>query len=122
MAAAITPVEVDPVVFRVVGRPVPTGPVLLQARHDLDLTTVPAAQAELAALLAERPTPWVLLHLGDKRFVDMRGMRLLLATVRQVRRRGGELTVVAAPQCLRSMATRLGLDDELVLVDDRPGR
>ena len=122
MAASITPVEVDPVVFRVVGSPLPTGPVLLQARHDLDLTTVPAARAELTALLADRHAPWVVVHLGVDRFVDMRGMRLLVATGRQVRRRGGELIVVAAPRCLRSMLARLGLDDELVLVDDPVGR
>jgi hypothetical protein len=44
-------------------------------------------------------------------------MRLLVETARQVRRRGGDLTVVAAPQCLRSMVARLDLGDELALVD-----
>jgi anti-anti-sigma factor len=116
MVASIKPVEVDPAVFRVVGRPAPAGPILVRARHDLDLATVPAARDELAALLAGRPTPpSVLLYLGAARFVDMRGMRLLLETARQVRRRGGDFTVVAAPSCLRSMVARLDLGDELPL-------
>jgi anti-anti-sigma factor len=117
MVASIKPVEVDPAVVRVVGRPTPTGPILVRVRHDLDLATVPAARAEPAALLADRTThPSVLLDLGAERFVDMRGLRLLVETARQVRRRGGDLTVVAAPQCLRSMVARLDLGDELPLL------
>ena len=45
----------------------------------------------------------------------MRGLRLLVEVAREVRRRGGELTVVAAPRCLRSMVARLDLGDELSL-------
>jgi anti-anti-sigma factor len=117
MVASIRPFGVDRAVFRVVGRPTPTGPIMVRARHDLDLATVPAARVELAALLDDRSAPpSVLLYLGAGRFVDMRGMRLLLETARQARRRGGDLTVVAAPQCLRSMVARLDLGDELPLV------
>ena len=43
-------------------------------------------------------------------------MRLLVETARQVRRCGGDLSVVAAPQCLKSMVARLDIGEELLLV------
>ena len=119
MAASIGPVTAGHRVFDVVGRSTYVGPIWLWAQNDLDLATVPAARTELAGLLsgATEP-PVVLVYLGAERFVDVRGLRLLVTVARQARCRGGDLAVVAPPHCLRWMVDRFGLGDELFLAPD----
>lgn len=117
--ASLGPLEADTTVFQAIGRPTRTGPTWLWVRHDLELATLRAARAELDALLsADEPPRFVLVYLGAERFVDVRGMRLLVDAARHARRRGSDLAVVAAPRCLRWMVARLGGGDELVLVPD----
>ena len=119
MVASIGPVEADPRVFDVVGRPTYVGPIWLWAQNDLDLATVPAARTELDGLLSDATEPpVVLVYLGAERFVDVRGLRLLVGAARQARGRGGDLAVVAPPHCLRWMVDRFGLGDELFLAPD----
>jgi anti-anti-sigma factor len=106
-----------PPVFRIVGRATSHGPTWAWALDDLDMATVPAARTQLSELLACDPAPRCLLvYLGTDCFVDVRGLRLLVEVTRQVRDRGGDLAVVAPPHCVRVMAVRLGLAEELALV------
>jgi anti-anti-sigma factor len=104
-------------VFDQVGRPTAGGPTWLWARADLDMATVASARRELAALVAPGRNPGnVLVYLGPERFVDLRGLRLLVQTAQRVRARGGDLAVVAPPRCLQRLV-RLGrVDAELPLV------
>lgn len=77
--ASFEPLEADTTVFHVVGRPTRTGPTWVWINHDLDLASLPAARAELdALLLAPEPPRFMLVYLGAERFVDVRGMRLLV--------------------------------------------
>jgi len=119
MAASIGPVTAGHRVFDVVGRSTYVGPIWLWAQNDLDLATVPAARAELAGLLsgATEP-PVVLVYLGAERFVDVRGLRLIVRTARRARGLGGDLAVVAPPPSLRWMVDRFDLGGELHLAGD----
>lgn len=104
-------------VFEQVGRPTPGGITWLWARTDLDMATVAGARRELAVLLApERDPGVVLLYLGRERFVDLRGLRLLVGTAGQARSRGGTLAVVAPPYSLVRLVRlgRVGADLPLV--------
>jgi hypothetical protein len=104
-------------VFRIVGRPTSHGLTWAWAQDDLDIATVPAARAELAELVAMDPAPRCLLvYLGAECFVDIRGLRMLVEVARQLCERDGKLAVVAPPHCVRVMASRLHLADELPLV------
>ncbi len=74
-------------------------------------------ETELAELFAAGASPRrVLVYVGTVRFVDVRGLQLLLDLAGQVRRRGGELAVVAAPQCLERMVEVFGLGGQLPMV------
>lgn len=124
MTAPLELTEPRSPVFHLVGRPTCTGPTWVWIQDDLDLATEPAAQAELAALLAllahDTAPRTVLVHLGEERFVDVRGLRLLVDAARRARSRGGDLAVVAPPHCLRRLVTLLGLGDELFLAPGAP--
>jgi hypothetical protein len=104
-------------VFDIVGRPTARGTTWAWAREDLDGMSVGRARGQLAALLASEPEPLrLLLYLGADRFVDLRGLRLLLDLDAQVRRRGGALAVVAPPRCLTEMTSLLALEERVPMV------
>jgi anti-anti-sigma factor len=104
-------------VFEVVGRPAVSGVTWVWTRRDLDIATVTQARRELSALLEPVHGPGgVLVYLGPERFVDLRGLRLLVTTAARVRSRGGALAVVAPPRCVRRMVRLCRLDAELPLV------
>jgi anti-anti-sigma factor len=104
-------------VFEQVGRPAAGGLTWLWSQSDLDLATVPSARRELSALLPPGYNPGtVLVYLGPERFVDLRGLRLLVDTARRVRSRGGALAVVAPPPSLRRLVQLSRSDTELPLI------
>jgi anti-anti-sigma factor len=104
-------------VFEVIGRPTANGVTWVWAQNDLDMATEVRARADLGALLVGDTAPrFVLVYLGAERFVDVRGLRLLLETAGQVRHRGGHLTVVAPPVCLQRMIQVLDVGDQLPVV------
>ena len=89
----------------------------LWARGDLDLATVASARRELATVLPPGHNPGnVLVYLGHERFVDLRGLRLLVDTTRRVRSRDGALAVVAPPPSLRRLVRLSQVDTELLLI------
>src|SRR4051794_15094387 len=103
-------------VFEVVGRPTANGVTWVWAQDDLDMATEARARADLEVLFVGGAAPFVLVYLGAERFVDVRGLRLLLETAGQVRRGGGDLMVVAPPRCLRRMIGVLDVGDRLPVV------
>jgi ABC-type transporter Mla MlaB component len=114
MVAAIDTAEAGRPVFRVVERPAARGLTWACAQDDLDLLTLPAARVELARLLRGAPR-CLLVYVGADRFVDVGGLRLLVDSAEQARRRGGDLTVVEPPYCLRLMVGLFDLGDQLRL-------
>ena len=102
-------------VFEQAGQPTAGGVTWLWARTDLDSATTARARRELSALVRRSPGS-VLLYLGLERFVDLRGLRLLVATARRIRLRGGDLAVVAPPRCLRRLVQLCRVEAELPLV------
>ncbi len=119
VVASIGLVEAPPQVFHIVGRPTRTGPTWVWTRDDLDLATTAAARAELAGLfVGDTPPRYVLLYVGVERFVDVRGLRLLVQAARWARDGGGDLAVVAPPRCLRRMVASLDVRDDLFLATD----
>jgi anti-anti-sigma factor len=104
-------------VFRIVRRSTTRGVTWMRAQDDLDIATVAPARAQLCELLDGDAAPrCVLVYLGDECFVDVRGLRLLVGAVGRMRGRGGHLAVVAPPYCVRRMADRLALGEELPLL------
>lgn len=107
----------DGPVFEVVGRPTASGVTWVWARASLDRASEARARADLGGLLGGVGVPLVVLvYLGAERFVDVRGLRLLLELAGEVRDAGGSLAVVAPPRSLRTMLRVLDLGDQLPLV------
>ncbi len=102
--------------FEQVGLPTAGGVIWLWARADLDLATLAGARRELSALIAGGNPGTVLVYLGSERFVDLRGLQLLVDTARGIRSRGGALAVVAPPRSLRRLVQLGLLGSELPLV------
>jgi anti-anti-sigma factor len=104
-------------VFEQVGRPTAGGVTWLWAQTDLDLVTVASGRRELSALVAPGRDPGsVLVYLGPERFVDLRGLRLLVDTARRVRSQGGALAVVAPPPSLRRLVQLGRVEADLLLI------
>jgi|SRR5690242_2862385 len=104
-------------VFEQVGRTAPGTVTWLWVRADLESATVAAARRELWLLVGPGRNPGnVLVYLGPERFVDLRGLRLLVDTARRARSRGGALAVVSPPRCLQRMVRLDGIDAELPLL------
>ena len=104
-------------VFDVVGRSTSRGTTWLWAREDLDAASTGRARIQLSSLFSRGTGPQrLLVYLGTDRFVDLRGLRLLLDLAAQTRRHGGVLTVVAPPRCLTATVSMLDLEETLPMV------
>jgi anti-anti-sigma factor len=110
MTADVVPLHTPVPAFEVVGASHDHGITWVWLRGDLDLESVPAARAELDALLAAPREPeWLLVYLGEGCFVDLHGLRTLDDVARRLTRRGGRLVVVAPPSCVRTMIELTGV-------------
>jgi anti-anti-sigma factor len=117
MRDRVLPVRRNGSVFELVGRPTANGVTWVWARSDLDMLTEARARADLGALFVGDSAPrFVLVYLGTERFVDVRGLRLLIETAGQVRCEGGDLVVVAPPWCVERMIGVLNVGDQLPVV------
>ena len=106
-------------VFDVVGRPTARGVTWVWAQNDLDHTSVAQARRDLGGLFTPGSRAHrVLVYLGADRFVDLRGLRLLLELIAEVRRCGGDLAVVAPPDSLVRMTSCFSLNEEELLMVD----
>lgn len=105
-------------VFDLVGPVTPWGPTWAWVQEDIDFDSVGRARTQLWRMFAAEGCPHrLLVHLGAERFVDLRGMRLLLDVAAELARGGGALAVVAPPRCLTRMATVFALQQELPMVE-----
>jgi anti-anti-sigma factor len=86
-------------------------------RGELDIATAPCLELELDR--AERTQPDLLLvDLHEVKFIDLRGIRVLLAAQDRARARGGELALLGAPAGVRRLLKLAGVDQLLHLIDD----
>ena len=86
------------------------------ARVDLEWFNADRAAAELRAVCAERtPVDRVVVCLGQDRFVDLRGLRMLVDATEHARESGRTLVVLNAPSSLRRAVGVLGLESQIHL-------
>lgn len=107
--------EAAPAVFVPVEDRCSAGVIWARVEVDLDLAAVPAGRRELTALCAGRVC-WLLVEIAPDRFVDLRGVRLLLDAARPLRARGGDLLLVSGSPQLRRVWQLLDLDGDLPLL------
>lgn len=100
--------------FDIVRQPKADGVTWAWAQSDLDMASESTARAELAEVLdgdGDGAAAVLIVCLGPECFVDVRGLRLLLYASERLRKRNGQLLVVAPPLCLRRMIDLLRLSD-----------
>jgi anti-anti-sigma factor len=83
---------------------------------ELDLATGPDLELELDRLERRRPG-LVLVDLRRLAFVDLAGMRVLLAAHERARRRAGEFAIVRGAPSAEILIRLLALDTVLDLID-----
>ena len=104
-------------VFDLVGRSNSHGLMWAWLRSDLDLASAQGARAELTGLLdGGEPPDFVLVYVGADRFVDLRGLRVLVEVAVSMRDSGGELVLVAPPHSLRTIVQLTGVGAMLPMV------
>lgn len=119
---AITPPRSDLAITRVFWRlPIDGSPersVTLAALVDLDVGSERRARQELAPLCSGGGGHrQIVVTIGERCFVDVRGVAVLIDAARVARRRHREFVVVAGPGPLRTCVDVLGLHEELRVVD-----
>lgn len=86
---------------------------------ELDLATAPTLELELELDRLEWRRPGlVLVDLRGLAFMDLAGMRVLLAAHERARRRGGEFAIVRGAPIVERLMRLLELDTALDLIDD----
>jgi anti-anti-sigma regulatory factor len=93
-----------------------TGALFTAAKDDLEWFNADAAAAELHAVCADdTAADQVVVSLGEERYVDLRGLRVLVAATDHARDTGRALVVLRAPTSLRRMVEVLGLESRINL-------
>jgi anti-anti-sigma regulatory factor len=96
----------------------PGDSVRLAALVDLDLASERRARQELAPLCSGGGDHQrIIVTIGERCFVDVRGLAVLIDAARAARRRHRELVVIAGSGPLRACVDALGLHAELRVVD-----
>lgn len=85
--------------------------VRVRVRGELDMATAPSLDGVLRTLLGchER----VLLDLDELAFIDMSGLRVVLAAAEEASRDGGALTVTRGSSQVRRLIALVALDGQL---------
>jgi anti-anti-sigma factor len=86
---------------------------------ELDLASAPTLELELDRL-EWRPPRLLLVDLRGLTFMDVAGIRVLLAAHERAERRGHELAIVRGAPIVERLIQLLGLDSVLDLIDDPP--
>lgn len=81
-------------------------PVLIRARGDLDMDSVPSLTTVLEPLLAKR----IELDLANVTFIDSSGVNALLSYHERCRAAGGRLVVLHPSRAVRQILQLLGVD------------
>jgi anti-anti-sigma factor len=93
---------------------------LIRLAGEFDLSCEDGLRAEVACITAWHPKA-VVLDLGDVRFIDLRGLRMLLELDAAAHRDGFELTLAGADGQVRSSLRITGLDLLLPLAEPLRG-
>lgn len=98
-----------------------TGTLVTGARVDLEWFNLSVAAAELRTLCLTEPwVPRVVVRLGEERFVDLRGLRVLVEASLDAQAWGRRLLVVAPPGSLLRMIRLLRAEGVLEIVELDP--
>jgi anti-anti-sigma factor len=89
----------------------------LTLEGDLDLASAPILEAELDRL-ACHPACLVIVDLRRLSFMDVAGMRVLLAAREQALERGIRLAFIRGPRAVQRLFSLAGFDADLDLVED----
>jgi anti-sigma B factor antagonist len=95
----------------------PPNTAVLILRGSLDIDTAPALRANLNRLV-ERPSPAVVVDVGDLDFVDSMGIGVLVTAHGRALERGGWVRIAGPSGFLRRLLDTLGLTEHLQLYPD----
>jgi anti-anti-sigma factor len=93
--------------------------VLVKLSGELDISSAPKVEDELARVEPERPERLVL-DLRNLAFMDSTGLRLLIAADTRARQQDRRLTIVKGPEPVQRVFRITRLEERLEIVDDVP--
>ena len=83
----------------------------------LDAASAPAADKAINALLEEENCSRMLMNLEDLEYLSSGGLRVILATAKQLKRRQGELVLCALADYVKEIFEISGFDALIPIVD-----
>jgi anti-anti-sigma factor len=86
---------------------------------ELDISTAPKVEDELARVEPNRPD-LIVLDLRNLAFMDSTGLRLLIAADTRARQQGRRLTIVKGPEPVQRVFRITRLEERLEIVDEVP--
>ena len=95
------------------------GTVHLRLAGELDISTAPKVEDELARVEPNRPE-LIVLDLRNLAFMDSTGLRLLIAADTRARQQGRRMVVVKGPESVQRVFRITRLEERLEIVDDVP--
>jgi anti-sigma B factor antagonist len=95
------------------------GRVHLRLSGELDISTAPKVEDELARVEPNRPET-IVLDLSNLAFMDSTGLRLLIAADTRARQQGRRLLIVKGPEAVQRVFRITRLEERLEIVDDVP--
>ncbi|RLC24251.1 MAG: anti-anti-sigma factor [Deltaproteobacteria bacterium] len=95
------------------------GKAVLRLKGRLDATSAKAFRAEVEGLV-EKDRVRLVVHLAAVDFIDSSGLGALVADLRSVNRRGGDIKVAALQTAVRSVFELTRLDRIFDILDDVP--
>jgi anti-sigma B factor antagonist len=90
--------------------------VVLALRGELDISSAPRVEKELARLEAPGP-PTLVFDLSHLEFMDSTGLRIVVSGDARARQRGGRFAVVRGPEAVQRIFRITRLDERLDMVD-----
>jgi anti-sigma B factor antagonist len=90
------------------------GVVRLEVEGELDMATAPKLATHLARAMSDGATQAVV-DLERVSFIDSTGLGVLISSVRRLRRRGGDLTIVCSQERILKAFKVTGVDQMLTV-------
>jgi anti-anti-sigma factor len=95
------------------------GTVLVKLSGELDISSAPKVEDELARVEPDRPE-LIVLDLRNLAFMDSTGLRLLIAADTRARQQDRRLMIVKGPEPVQRVFRITRLEERLEIVDDVP--
>jgi anti-anti-sigma factor len=93
--------------------------VLVRLSGELDISSAPKVEDELARVEPDRPE-LIVLDLRNLAFMDSTGLRLLIAADTRARQQQRRLAIVKGPEPVQRVFRITRLEERLEIVDDVP--